>query len=63
MNRFVLKSLDGDIVAEGVMWRNGKVSVCWSRPGFPSSVVTWDSIEDARLIHTEIGNWKLEWVK
>lgn len=41
----------GRVVAEGAIFSDGRVALRWLVPGKPSSTVTWDSIEDAMLIH------------
>jgi len=55
----LVSSRDGEAVAEGVIFSNGKVAVCWQRQGFPGSVVVWDCIADAALIHTGVGAWQI----
>lgn len=48
------------IVAHGVQWPDGIVSVRWSsdRP----SIVHWNSIEDATAIHCHDGTTRIAWV-
>lgn len=40
-------------VLEGVIWSNGKVSVCWVTENAPSSTVVYDSIDDFMAIHIQ----------
>jgi hypothetical protein len=48
------------VVAEGVQYSTGKVAVCWL--GLFSSVVVWDSIEDAVRVHGHGGATEVEWI-
>lgn len=41
------------VVAEGVQWSNGQVTLCWL--GEHSSVAVWPSLEDAMEIHGHSG--------
>ncbi|MEU5259010.1 hypothetical protein [Amycolatopsis sp. NPDC021455] len=41
------------VVAEGVQWSNGQVTLCWF--GEHSSVAVWPSLEDAMAIHGHNG--------
>ena len=41
------------IVAEGVVFPNGKVVVCWN--GDSSSIVVWNSIEDLQRVSCHNG--------
>lgn len=41
------------VVAEGVQWSNGQVTLCWR--GEHSSVAVWPSLEDAMAIHGHDG--------
>ena len=38
-------------VLDGVVWHNGKVTVCWCTPHAPSSIVVYDSFDDFFNIH------------
>lgn len=48
------------IVAEGVVWDNGKVAVHWF--GQRQSIVQWDSLDDAIAIHGHGGATRFEWI-
>lgn len=63
IRRFLLCSLgNGDVVAEGCAFSDGRCVVCWQRDGLPGSTVVWDSIADAKRIHTGIGSWQIAWI-
>jgi hypothetical protein len=47
------------VVAEGVQWSNGQVTVCWR--GEHSSIVIWPSMEDAMAIHGYDGATEAVW--
>jgi hypothetical protein len=47
------------VVAEGVQWSNGQVTVCWR--GEHSSIVVWPSMEDAMAIHGHDGATEAVW--
>jgi len=38
------------LLAEGVIFDNGKVCVCWKIKDKPSSVVVWDTLDDFKKI-------------
>lgn len=48
------------VVADGVLWPDGRVSVRWrgSRP----STVSWDCLEDAEAIHGHGGATRIVWL-
>lgn len=48
------------LVAWGVWWPNGKVSIAWT--GDRPSVVVWDDIIDARVTHLHGGKTKFVWM-
>jgi hypothetical protein len=43
-------------VADGVVWPNGLVTICWR--GEYSSVVVWQNLDDAMTIHGHDGATK-----
>jgi len=43
------------IVAEGVMFSNGKVCLQWCVNNRPASIVTYNTIEDLLTIHNHVG--------
>lgn len=47
------------VVADGVVWPNGKVTVCWRGPH--SSIVDWDSLDDAEAVHGHDGSTHVAW--
>lgn len=49
------------IVAQGVQYRDGQVSMQWCCPGLPSSVAVWGSIEDVLTIHGHRGRTVVKW--
>jgi hypothetical protein len=50
------------LVAEGVEFRDGRVTVRWCVPGKPSSTVEWDCIADALEVHGHGGDTVIEWI-
>ena len=48
------------LVAEGVQFPNGRVVICWLTAR--SSIVVWDSIEDAIAIHGHDGATEFYWL-
>lgn len=48
------------IVADGVVFSNGKVVIHWL--GETSSIVVWDSLDDAMKIHGHAGRTAIRWV-
>jgi hypothetical protein len=49
----------GTVVAEGVIFSDGRVAIRWLVPGKPNSLVMWDSISDAMLVHNHNGDTHL----
>lgn len=49
------------VVAEGVEFSDGKVSIRWIVGEFRSTVV-WDSIEAVEAIHGHGGKTRIEWL-
>jgi hypothetical protein len=45
------RGISGRVVAEGVIFSDGRVAIRWMVPELPSSTVVWDSIADAMLVH------------
>ncbi len=53
-------------VLDGVVWPNGKVTVCWCTKTAPSSIVVYDSMADFKGIHLvphPTNKSKIEWIK
>jgi hypothetical protein len=49
------------IVADGVVWPDGTVSIRWR--GERPSVVFWNSLEDAEAVHGHGGSTRFEWAE
>lgn len=52
---------DGQVVAEGAVFRDGTTVIRWVVPGMPNSTVVWDSLQDALVIHDHDGKTTIEW--
>lgn len=50
------------IVAEGVMFGDGRVALRWCVPGSPSFTNVGDSIDDVRAIHGHGGLTDIVWI-
>lgn len=50
------------VVAHGVEWPDGSVSMRWFVPGIPSSFANWDSIEAVEQVHGHHGRTEVEWI-
>jgi hypothetical protein len=50
------------VVAQGIQWPDGTVSMRWSNPGLPSSFACWDNIEAIERIHGHQGKTEIEWI-
>lgn len=48
------------IIAEGVLWFDGKVSLRWRDPH--SSVAFWESLDDMLQVHGHNGHTVIKWV-
>jgi hypothetical protein len=67
VRRFVLERADDvtgvsgtGTVADGVLWPDGKVTLCWR--GEHRSIAVWDSMIDAVAIHGHDGKTKLVFI-
>jgi hypothetical protein len=49
------------VVAEGVVFENGKVAVAWLGKQQVSSVCIYDSINEVKKIHGHAGKTVIEW--
>lgn len=50
------------VVAHGVQWPDGSVSLRWSVPGLDPSFANWDSIESVERVHGHQGKTEVEWI-
>ena len=48
-------------VADGVVWPNGLVTICWR--GQYASVAVWQTLGDARAVHGLNGATRLVWLR
>jgi len=50
------------VVAHGVQWPDGAVSMRWGVPGLDPSYANWDSIEAVERVHGHQGKTDVEWI-
>lgn len=50
------------VVAHGVEWPDGTVSMRWSVPGLPAAFANWDGIEAIMQVHGHEGATEVEWI-
>lgn len=50
------------VVAHGVEWPDGTVSLRWSVPGLPPSFANWECLEAILTVHGHQGKTEVEWI-
>jgi hypothetical protein len=50
------------VVAHGVEWPDGTVSMRWAVPGLPPSFANWESLEAILAVHGHQGKTEVEWI-
>lgn len=50
------------VVAHGVEWPDGTVSMRWIIPGLPSGFANWESVEAVLAVHGHRGKTDVEWI-
>lgn len=51
------------VVAEGVRWRDGRVTIRWCVAGKPRSTTDFDSMADLEAIHGHDGHTRVVWTE
>lgn len=59
MQIFRLVNSNDEILANIIELDNGKAVTSWETTQEPKSVVVWDSLSDARKIHSKNPGWKI----